>query len=43
MFGLRGSKVNKHIIFFRRQTEIEIEVERILHERLDLKTRLLDE
>lgn len=43
MIGLRGSKINKHIIFFRRQTEIEIEVERILHERMDLKTRFLDE
>ena len=35
---LRGAKINKHIIFFRRQNEIEIE--RILHERMDFKTRL---
>ena len=41
--GLRGSKVNKHIIFYRQLTKDEIEVERILHERMDLKTRLLDE
>ena len=41
--GLRGSKVNKHIIFYRELTKNEIEVERILHERMDLKTRLLDE
>jgi toxin ParE1/3/4 len=38
--GLKGSKVNKHIIFYRQITEEEIEVERILHERMDLKTRL---
>jgi len=41
--GLRGSKVNKHIIFYRRITDEEIEVERILHERMDLKTRLTKE
>ena len=41
--GLRGSKVNKHIIFYRELTKNEIEVERILHARMDLKTRLLDE
>ena len=41
--GLRGSKVNKHIVFYRRLTKDEIEVERILHERMDLKTKLLDE
>ena len=41
--GLRGSKVNKHIIFYRQLAEYEIEVERILHERMDLKTRLLEE
>lgn len=37
---LKGAKINKHIIFFRRQNENEIEVERILHERMDFKTRL---
>lgn len=41
--GLKGSKVNKHIIFYRQITEEEIEVERILHERMDLKTRLSNE
>jgi len=41
--GLRGSKVNKHIVFYRPLIKNEIEVERILHERMDLKTRLLDE
>ena len=41
--GLRGSKINKHIIFYRQLAMGEIEVERILHERMDLKTRLLEE
>lgn len=39
VIGLRGVKVNKHIIFYRQLTEDEIEIERILHERMDLKTR----
>ena len=39
--GLRGVKINKHIIFFRQTSNLEIEVERILHERMDLKTKLL--
>ena len=37
---LRGYKVNKHIIFYRQIDQNSIEVERILHERMDLKTRL---
>ena len=41
--GLMGSKVNKHIVFYRHQTQDEIEVARILHERMDLKTRLSEE
>ena len=41
--SLRGSKINKHIIFYRQLAMGEIEVERILHERMDLKTRLLEE
>jgi len=35
---LRGAKVNKHIVFFRRLENNVIEIERILHERMDLKT-----
>ena len=38
--GLKGSKVNKHIIFYRQISDNEIEVERILHERMDIKARL---
>lgn len=41
--GLKGSKINKHIVFFSRLTKDEIKVERILHERMDLKTRLSNE
>ena len=37
---LIGAKINKHIIFFRKLENNVIEVERILHERMDLKTRL---
>ncbi len=40
--GLRGSKINKHIVFYREISESQIEIERILHERMDLKSRLLD-
>jgi len=38
--GLRGFKVNKHIIFYRQIGQDLIEIERILHERMDLKSRL---
>ncbi len=37
--GLRGSKINKHIIFYREISDSKIEIERILHERMDLKSR----
>lgn len=37
---LRGAKVNKHIIFFRKLENNIIEVERILYKRMDLKARL---
>jgi len=37
---LRGFKVNKHIIFYRQIYQNSIEIERILHERMDLKNRL---
>jgi len=36
--SLYGLKINKHIIFYRVLHQNEIEVERILHERMDLKS-----
>jgi toxin ParE1/3/4 len=41
--GLKGSKVNKHIIFYRKIEEEQIEVIRILHERMDLRTKFSNE
>ncbi len=41
MSDLRGSKVNKHIVFYRQPSKDEIEVERILHERIDLKIKIV--
>ena len=38
--GLRGVKINKHIVFFRILEPNIIEIERVLHERMDLKSRL---
>lgn len=40
--GLRGVKINRHIIFFRSVSFEEIEVARILHEQMDIKARLRD-
>lgn len=37
LFGLRA---NKHIIFYRKFIDKPIEITRILHERMDLKSRL---
>ena len=37
LFGLRAER---HIIFFRRIQKNEIEITRILHERMDLKNRI---
>ena len=39
---LRGAKINKHIIFYRRLEEKVIEIERVLHEQMDLKARLVE-
>ncbi len=39
LFGLR---TNRHIIFYRQIAENEIEVTRILHERMDLENRMLE-
>jgi toxin ParE1/3/4 len=38
--NLLGTKSGKHIIFYRIISEKEIEVIRILHERMDLKNRM---
>jgi toxin ParE1/3/4 len=40
--GIWGCKVNQHIIFYTAIAAKEIEVIRILHSQMDLKTRLLD-
>lgn len=40
---LLGFRVNKHIIFYRKTSSNEIEVLRILHEKMDLKRRMQDE
>jgi len=39
--GLRGSKVNKHIVFYRQVFQGKIEVVRILHERMDLESNFM--
>lgn len=39
---LLGLKIGKHIIFYFQISEDEIEVIRILHERMDLKNRIND-
>ena len=38
--GLYGFKVNRHIIFYRVITKELVEVTRILHEQMELKTKL---
>ena len=38
--NLLGLKSGKHIIFYQLVTESEIEIIRILHERMDLKNRI---
>ena len=37
---LLGTKINQHIIFFRKLNDECIEIIRILHQRMDLKTRV---
>src|SRR5680860_215464 len=39
--SLRGIKANRHIIFYRTINENYVEITRILHERMDLKNRIL--
>ena len=37
---LLGLKTNRHIIFYRKISDEDVEITRILHERIDLKNRL---
>lgn len=39
---LRGIKANRHIIFYRTGHKDYVEITRILHERMDLKSRLAE-
>ncbi|MBW6536965.1 MAG: type II toxin-antitoxin system RelE/ParE family toxin [Mariniphaga sp.] len=40
--GLQGLLVNRHIIFFRRIDSDLVEITRILHEKMDLRNRILE-
>jgi len=40
--SLLGTKANRHIIFYRTINENYVEITRILHERMDLKERILE-
>ena len=37
--NLKGAKINRHIIFYREISKSIIEIERVLHEQMDLKER----
>jgi len=39
-YGYRASKVKSHLIFYKTSSESEIEIIRILHERMDIENRL---
>ncbi len=39
---LFGLKINRHIIFYRKMSSEQVEITRILHERMDLNTRILE-
>ncbi len=39
--SLLGKKTNRHIIFYRTLSEEYVEITRILHERMDLKQRVI--
>jgi toxin ParE1/3/4 len=41
--NLLGFKAGRHIIFYRRIDEHEVEITRILHEQMDLKSRITEE
>jgi toxin ParE1/3/4 len=38
--GLLGIKAGEHIIFYRQMTKDRVEIARILHERMDLRSRM---
>jgi len=38
-----GFKAGRHIIFYRKIKENEVEITRILHEQMDLKNRIIEE
>ena len=40
---LRGSKVNKHLIFYKAIDGTEIEVVRILHQQMDFKKQIIED
>lgn len=40
--NLLGSRVGRHIIFYRRMEEDEVEIIRILHQQMDLRNRIKD-
>ncbi len=40
--NLLGMKTNRHIIFYRTLNENYVEITRILHERMDLKKRIIE-
>src|SRR5690606_12918440 len=40
--GLLGMRSNRHIIFYRKVNEDYVEIIRILHERMDLRNRILE-
>lgn len=39
--SLLGMKINRHIIFYRTLNENYVEITRILHERMDLKEKII--
>ena len=41
--GLRGYRANKHIIFYQILQDDEILIIRILHQRMDLKRRMIED
>jgi toxin ParE1/3/4 len=41
--NLLGFKAGRHIIFYRKMEENEVEITRILHEQMDLKNRIIEE
>ena len=40
--NLLGFKAGRHIIFYRKMEENEVEITRILHEQMDLKNRIIE-